>query len=69
MKKNTFILFGGIGFFAVLTLNLIGNYLLDQPAAIPFQKLWWSSWFPVYICCFVFFTIGLGFRISKKIKS
>ncbi len=65
MLKDGFLLAGFMGFTIVLLLNLFGGAYLEQPAAMPFQSSWYSTWLPSYIVCFVFLSIGLA-RLTKR---
>jgi hypothetical protein len=60
MKNSNYLILGVVGFVIVLALNCYANIFLAQPAAIPFQSSWYSTWFPNYIIWFVFLSIGIA---------
>jgi len=53
---------GITGLAIVILLNLFGNLHMRQPAAVPFQTSWYSTWLPSYILWFVFLSVGLAKR-------
>lgn len=66
-QRRRFLRIGLVGIAVFVALNAFAYLVLGQAAAIPFSKLWWSSWFPALLPFFVFAVVGVfSCRSSAK---
>ncbi len=65
-RKNMLLTIGLIGLMIVLSLNLLANFYLNQPAAMVFSEAWNASWLPSYIVWLVMCIIGIATKLSKR---
>lgn len=66
MKKGLSLLqMGVLGFAIVLSLNLLGLFALNQPAAEFFTEKWWPTWFTCYAVWGILITAGAALKIKK----
>ena len=66
---NNALRLGLIGFGITLTLNLLGIFVFEKPAADFFADDWWSTWFPSHVVWLVFLISGIGLKFSRKDKN
>jgi len=65
-RKNVLLVVGLIGLMIVVSLNLVANYYLNQPAAMVFSEAWNATWLPSYIVWLVMCVIGTAIKLSKR---
>lgn len=59
---------GTAGFAVVFLLNLIGFFVLDEPAALFFSEHWFSQWLPEYAVWPIFMGIGAVLFVWRRRK-
>ena len=65
-NKNYMLIWGIVGISITIPLNLIGHYILHQPAAQIFSNGWWSTWFTSHMIWVSLGLAGLGQMFSER---
>ena len=69
LSKNVsyFLVTGLIGFLITVFLNTVGLRFLGQPAAVPFESRWFSTWAPAYTVWGTLLLIGIGLSLRTLV--